>query len=169
MADFARRFASTKQDWVTPDSLFRRLDARFHFTIDLAADSSNAKCARFFDRQADALRQDWSGHTGWLNPPYGDTKGNRLADWVRKAYDETRLAGLHNKAPCTAVLLIPARTNTNWFHDYCMNAQELMLVCGRPRFVGADHGLPQPLALVVFASRHLSLPPQPVRLSSFVI
>ena len=69
----------------------------------------------------------------------------KLSDWVRKAYLETRKAG------CTVVMLIPARTNTRWWHGYCMKAAEIRFLNGRPKFGDAQHGLPQPLAVIVFS------------------
>ena len=139
---FKTKFESRKQEWETPADLFNRLDREFHFDIDLAADATNNKCRRYCNRQVNALTQTWTG-TGWLNPPYGE-KEYRLSDWVRKAYLETRKAG------CTVVMLIPARTNTRWWHDFCMKAAEIRFLNGRPKFGDAPHGLPQPLALVVF-------------------
>ena len=78
----------------------------------------------------------------WLNPPYGETSG-KLSDWIKKAVTEA-------DAGATVVMLIPARTNTNWFHDLCLKRGEVRFVRGRPKFGGADHGLPQPLCLVIF-------------------
>ena len=142
MAGFTNKFDSIKQDWVTPDIFFERLNKEFHFTIDLAASEANTKCKRFFDAEDDALSHDWKG-VGWLNPPYGQKKG-KLSDWVKYAFTQTE------KWKSTVVMFIPARTNTKWFHQYCMKAQELRFVEGRPKFGGAIHGLPQPLVLVVF-------------------
>jgi len=141
---FKTKFESHKQEWETPDDLFDRLDREFHFDIDLAADATNAKCRRYYSRKHNALLQTWRG-TGWLNPPYG-AREHKLSDWVRKAYLETRKPG------CTVVMLIPARTNTRWWHDYCMKAAEIRFLNGRPKFGDAEHGLPQPLALIVFQS-----------------
>jgi len=140
MATFKNKFDSHKQDWPTPDSLFNLLNDEFHFDFDLAADHTNAKCSAYFSVEDDALQQKWLG-TCWLNPPYGVTKP-RLSDWVKKAYQESE--------HCTVVMLIPARTNTRWWHDYCMKATEIRFINGRPKFGDAKHGLPQPLAIVVF-------------------
>ena len=98
----------------------------------------------------------WQG-VGWLNPPYG-AKTGKLSDWVKRAYQETRKEG------CCVVMLIPARTNTKWFHEYCMKASELRFFKGRPKFGDAKHGLPQPLVLVVFKAGSV-LP----KLSSFTV
>jgi phage N-6-adenine-methyltransferase len=149
MAFFKTKFESHKQEWATPNDLFLRLNKEFHFTLDLAADATNTKCDRYYDASIDALVQDWKG-VCWLNPPYG-AKQYKLSNWIKKAYQETQ------KPDCTVVMLIPARTNTRWWHDYCMQAAEIRFLNGRPKFGDAKHGLPQPLALIVF-KLHKGLP-----------
>ena len=143
MASFDGKFVSSRQDWSTPQSLFDALDGEFGFTVDLAAHDLNHKCAIYLGQSQDAMKQEWLG-TGWLNPPYGDS-GYRMEKWVRKAQAESAQHG------STIVMLIPARTNTKWWHECCMSAAEIRFVCGRPKFGDAEHGLPQPLALVIFA------------------
>ena len=136
------RFKTVKQDWETPDDLFNYLNDIYGFTIDLAADSQSTKCEHYFTKEDDALSKTWFG-VGWLNPPYG-TRKPQLKDWVKKAFDETRKEG------CAVVMLMPARTNTAWWHDYCMKAREIRFIKGRPKFKGCIHGLPQPLAIIIF-------------------
>ena len=144
MADFnSNRFQSKRQTYETPEDLFRPLADEFRFTLDVAADAGNAKCAEFFDEAANGLAQYWRG-VCWCNPPYREQ-----SKWVKKAFAEAR-AGR-----ATTVLLVPARTNTGWWHDYCMKG-EVRFLRGRPRFAGCKHGLPQPLALVVFRPGHLA-------------
>jgi len=143
MAKFDGKFESAKQEWTTPAVFFDKLNVEFHCTVDLAADEDNTKCDLFFSTNDDALTKEWIG-VGWLNPPYGGTGRNRLSNWVEKAYTESQ------KHLSTVVMLIPARTNTKWWHDYWMRAKEIKLVLGRPKFGDAKHGLPQPLAIVVF-------------------
>ena len=141
MSGFRGKFASIRNDWTTPEALYREMDAEFGFTLDAAASAENAKAPAFFDKEMDAITRDWAPHTVWLNPPYGE--GYPLSRWVRKAYEES-LNG------ATVVMLIPARTNTNWFHNYCLLHGTVRFIKGRPKFGGADHGLPQPLCFVVF-------------------
>ncbi|MCK9458739.1 MAG: phage N-6-adenine-methyltransferase [Proteobacteria bacterium] len=143
MVNFDSKFNSVKQDWETPDELFNKLDEEFHFNWDLAASESNKKCDLFYSETDNALIQEWKGSC-WLNPPYGDKNG-KLKDWVIKSYKESQ-----KYCTTTIVMLIPARTNTNWWHEYCMKAKEIKFIRGRPKFSGATQGLPQPLALVVF-------------------
>lgn len=143
MAGFNKKFDSIKQDWTTPKILFDKLNKEFNFEYDLAADKDNALCSKFYTKEDDGLKQNWSGIC-WLNPPYGD-KSSKMVDWIKKAYLTTQ-----ENPELTVVMLIPARTNTKWFHNYCMKAAEVRFICGRPKFGDSKHGLPQPLILLVF-------------------
>lgn len=145
MGNFTGKFESRKQEWTTPQDLFDVLNQEFKFTFDLAADQTNTKCTKFYNEKDDALKQEWKGIC-WLNPPYGSKK-YKLENWIKKAASEV------NKHDSTVVMLIPARTNTKWWHTYCMTAFEVRFICGRPKFGGATHGLPQPLALIVFKKK----------------
>lgn len=136
MAQFKTKFESKRQDWETPDELFQPLNKEFGFTLDVCATPENSKCPQFFTIADNALVKDWRG-VCWMNPPFGEQ-----GKWVRKAY-QSALEG------ATVVCLLPSRTNTNWWHDYCMKG-EVRFVRGRPKFKGAEHGLPQPLSIVVF-------------------
>ena len=141
------KFLSSKQDWETPDELFRPLHREFRFTLDAAASATNKKVRRFYSAADDALDQAWAPHATWVNPPFGDP-GSPLSRWVAKAADEASRGA-------TVVMLVPARTNTNWFHDVCLAKGEVRFVRGRPKFSGAREGLPQPLMIVIFRpARH---------------
>lgn len=148
MADFKTKFSTGRQNWETPSSVFDPLNAEFKFTLDVCATEENAKCNRYYTEDDNALSQSWDG-VCWMNPPFGTQSA-----WVKKAYDESQRNGT------TVVCLLPARTNTNWWHSYCMKG-EIRFIKGRPKFKGAEHGLPQPLAIVVFkpaqdtAQKHL--------------
>ena len=136
MADFDNnRFKSTNQSWETPDNLFAALDAQFHFTRDVCASPSNTKCESFWSEEDSCLNKTWDG-VNWMNPPYKNMKV-----FIKKAYEERENA--------ITVCLIPARTNTKWWHELCMQG-EVYFICGRPKFKDCKYGLPQPLALVVF-------------------
>ena len=143
MANFNNKFDSIRQDWDTPHVLFDKLNKEFNFEWDLAASENNKKCDKFFTQEDDGLKQEWNGIC-WCNPPYGDKK-SKMVDWIKKAYNDTQV-----NPNLTVVMLIPARTNTKWFHQYCMKSAELKFICGRPKFGNSTHGLPQPLILVVF-------------------
>lgn len=142
MADLTQeRFAAKSTEYETPQDLFDRLDAEFHFTCDVASSDSNAKCQHHYTVEHDGLRQRWEG-VCWCNPPYG----REMPKWIRKARREAE------NGNATTVMLIPARTNTGWWHDDCLMG-EVRFVRGRPRFNGGKHGLPFPLAIVIFRAK----------------
>lgn len=143
MSGFNDKFVSTKQEWITPPGLFEQLNQEFNFNFDLAADKDNTKCKNFYSVGNDALSKSWENKISWLNPPFG-SKEHKLENWIKKAYLSSQ------NENTTIVMLIPARTNTKWWHTYCMKAKEIKLICGRPKFIGCKHGLPWPLAIIVF-------------------
>ena len=129
---------SSKTDmWETPQWLFDRLNALYHFDVDVCAMPENAKCATYFTPEQDGLAQEWKGIC-WMNPPYG----REIGKWVRKAYESVQ-----NGA--TVVRLLPARTDTAWWHDYCMKGK-ITFLRGRLKFGKATSGAPFPSAIVVF-------------------
>ena len=143
--DMKTLFSSNKSDWETPDWLFDELNAEFRFFWDAAANGQNKKCDCYISMQSDALETPWSevplAYEGawWLNPPYG----REIGKWVRKAWREAQ-NGL------TVVVLCAARTDTEWWHDYAMKADEIRLIRGRLKFKGAPHAAPFPSAILVF-------------------
>ena len=132
-------FSSAKDDWETPQELFDELDAQYHFTLDAASSDANAKCQKHYTIADDGLHKSWGGETVWLNPPYG--KG--IKAWVRKAWEEGQ------KEHTTVVCLLPARTDTAWFHDYCAYG-DVQFIRGRLKFGGCKNNAPFPSMLVVF-------------------
>lgn len=130
-------FSSATDLWATPQDLFDRLHAKHQFTLDACASPENAKCAAYFTEEIDGLQQNWTG-TVWMNPPYGRTIGA----WTKKAY-ESSIAG------ATVVCLVPARTDTAWWHDYAMKG-EIEFLRGRLKFGGHKNNAPFPSAVVVF-------------------
>ena len=132
-------FTSNTDMWETPQELFDELDREFHFTLDVCAVPENAKCERYFTPAQNGLKQDWTrGGEGtvYMNPPYG--RGIGL--WVRKA------------AECgvTAVCLLPARTDTAWFHDYIYGKAEIRFIRGRLKFGNSKNSAPFPSMIVIF-------------------
>lgn len=117
--------SSKKMDYCTPGGFFRELDKEFHFTLDAAATEKSAKCAAFYTPETDGLNSPWNldGGAVFCNPPYG----REIGKWVRKAWEEA-------KSGITIVLLIPARTDTNYFHDYILGQAEIRWVRGRIHF-----------------------------------
>ena len=137
-------YASSKTcEWETPRLYFEMLDRIYKFDLDVCATKENAKCKRFFTKEQDGLKQKWDG-TCWMNPPYG----REIGAWVRKAY-ESSLEG------ATVVCLLPARTDTAWWHDYAMKGK-ITFLRGRLKFGGSKNSAPFPSAVVVFRPTHPS-------------
>jgi phage N-6-adenine-methyltransferase len=130
-------FTSNTPEWETPLDLFNKLDDEFNFTLDVCATPENAKCEEYFTREIDGLSQEWRG-VCWMNPPYG----RKIGKWIKKAYEES-LNG------ATVVCLLPARTDTKWFHDYCMKG-EIRFIKGRVHFCNHKTGAPFPSMVVIF-------------------
>jgi len=132
-------FSSQTDLWSTPQDFFDQLDQEFQFTIDVCATRENAKCNQFFSPEWDGLTATWTG-VCWMNPPYG----RAIKHWVKKAY-ESSLQG------ATVVCLLPSRTDTSWWHDYCMKG-EIRFIRGRLKFGGQKNSAPFPSAVVIFRS-----------------
>jgi len=131
-------FMSRSVEYETPDWLFRALQAEFGFTLDPACTHENAKCKKHFTKEQDGLRQDWAGHSVFLNPPYG----REIGKWVSKAH-QSSLAG------ALVVCLLPARTDTRWWHDNVTRG-EIRFLRGCLRFGNATNSAPFPSAIVIF-------------------
>ena len=130
-------FSSATDDWATPQDFFDALNLEFQFDLDVCASVTNAKCERFFTIDDDGLAQQWVG-VCFMNPPYGRTIGK----WMAKAVSEWQ-------AGATVVCLVPARTDTNWWHTYAMQG-EIRFIKGRLKFGGSKNAAPFPSAVVIF-------------------
>ena len=137
-------FSSRSCEWETPQWLFDQLDEEFHFTIDVAANQENHKCDRYYTAEDDGLSKSWEGETVWLNPPYGI----EARKWVKKAYEESLKHGI------TVVMLIPARTDTKWFHQYIYGKVEVRFLKGRLKFGEAKNPAPFPSMICVWRGKH---------------
>lgn len=133
-------FSSKTDEWATPHELFNYLDSIYHFTLDVCADEENHKCAKYFTREDDGLKQNWDG-VFWMNPPYG----REIGKWVEKAYNEAYKPNKNN----IGVLLLPARTDTKWFHKYCVKGT-VIFIKGRLKFGDGKNSAPFPSMIVVF-------------------
>ena len=131
-------FTSNSAEWATPTDFFDRLDREFHFTLDPCATPENAKCKRFFTKQQNGLLQSWAGETVFCNPPYG----REIKHWIKKAHEEA-------EAGATVVLLIPARTDTAYFHDYINGRYEVRFIRGRLHFNDSKQSAPFPSMIVI--------------------
>lgn len=134
-------FSSERQDWETPPDFFKKYNDAFNFTLDACATPQNAKCQNYFTKEDDGLTKDWQGHRVWCNPPYG----REIAKWVKKAREEAQ------KPHTIVVMLLPARTDTAWFHDYIKRQAAVEFVRGRIKFVGAKSAASFPSMVVTFA------------------
>lgn len=115
-------------EWGTPRDLFIKLDEEFSFDLDPASSHTNAKCERHYTEVEDGLIQAWDGSV-FVNPPYGAV----IAQWVEKAIQESHR--------CTRiVMLLPARTDTKWFHRLLGIGAEVRFVRGRLRFESEGGG-----------------------------
>ena len=134
---------SQTDDWATPQNLFDELDAIHHFTLDVAASSTNHKTAHWFglDHEdpllRDGLAMSWENNRVWCNPPYG----RQIKDWVKKAH--------HESVNSEIVMLLPARTDTAWFHDYAIR-HKVTFMRGRVKFGDGKASAPFPSILVEF-------------------
>ncbi len=129
--------------WETPQDLFDKLDTEFGFDLDVCAMECNAKCDRYFTKEQDGLLRTWTG-VCWMNPPYG----RGINKWIKKAYRASQ-------AGATVVCLVPARTETSWFQDYCLKG-EVRFVRGRLWFKKPDGKTGRPRfgsAVVIFRPR----------------
>lgn len=127
---------SSKTDlWETPQALFEELNLEFGFQTDVCALPENAKCEVFYTPEQDGLSQEWTG-VCWCNPPYG----RQIGKWVKKAAE----------SDATVVMLLPARTDTKWFHDYILPNAEIRFIKGRLKFGGSKNGAPFPSMICIF-------------------
>ena len=128
-------FMSKTDEWETPQGFFDKLNTEFGFTLDVCATPKNTKCVRYFSKADDGLRLSWADERCWMNPPYG----REIGKWMKKAKDSGALV----------VCLVPARTDTAWWHDYVIKG-EVRFIRGRLKFGGQKNSAPFPSAVVIF-------------------
>lgn len=132
-------FSSKSCEWETPQELFDNLDAKYHFTLDVCATYDNRKCQYYFSKEEDGLKQDWGKHVVWCNPPYG----REIGKWVLKCFQHWQNGGI-------AVMLLPSRTDTQWFHEFVYGYARIEFIRGRLKFGGSVHNAPFPSMLVFY-------------------
>jgi site-specific DNA-methyltransferase (adenine-specific) len=133
--------SSNSDEWTTPDDLFKELNRNFSFTLDTATNGENSKCDKFFTPSENGLIQSWEGERTFTNPPH-----SIISDWVKKNYEESK------KDTQPKVMLIPARTDTQYFSKYCSLASNLYFIKGRLKFSDSKNSAPFPSVIVVFHS-----------------
>lgn len=138
-------FSSASDEWPTPQDFFDKCNAEFGpLDLDVCATAENAKCPRYFTKADDGLAQVWSGRV-WMNPPYG----REIGAWMAKAWRSSQAGAL-------VVCLVPARTDTAWWHDYAAKGA-VRFIRGRLKFGGHKNSAPSPSALVVFSPPNTSV------------
>lgn len=150
-----------KDEWGTPDYLFRPLHERWQFTVDAAADAMNTKLHRFWTKEDDGLAQSWRGETVWCNPPYSE-----YDRWIEKAADSCVLGNadvLFDRGAyiplvrTRVVMLLPNALEKKVFHRWKGHIAEVWFIKGRVKFIGGgQHGPNFGSALLVFDSQHQS-------------
>jgi phage N-6-adenine-methyltransferase len=139
-------FMSDSNEWETPQDFFDKLNEEFKFTLDPCATNHNAKCNKYYTKQDDGLLQDWGGERVFMNPPYG----REIGKWVKKAYQESLKGAI-------VVCLIPARTDTSYYHDYIFPYAEIRFIRSRMKFKHQNQekadNAPFPSAIVIFDNK----------------
>lgn len=132
-------FTSKTDLWATPKAFFDQLNKEFKFTLDPCATKENAKCKKFYTEADNGLAQSWDNERVFMNPPYGKT----ISQWIKKA-SEVR-GGV-------VVCLLPARTDTRYFHDYIYQKKnvEIRFIKGRLKFGDSKNSAPFPSMVVIF-------------------
>ena len=136
-------FSSKTDLWSTPNDFFDKLNDEFHFTLDPCSTHENAKCYKHFTEEENGLLQDWGNEVVFCNPPYG----RQIKYWVKKAYEESQ------KDNTKVVMLIPARTDTIYFHEYIYHKAEIRFIKGRLKFGNAKNSAPFPSMVVIFEQK----------------
>ena len=129
-------FSSATDEWSTPQDVFDKLNEEFSFTLDPCANDTNHKCKKYFTKTENGLLQNWDDEIVFCNPPYG----REIGKWVKKAAE----------SKATVVMLLPARTDTKWFHDYIYEKAEIRFIKGRLKFGEAQNSAPFPSMVVIF-------------------
>ena len=133
-------FTSNNNEWGTPVEFYNKLDKEFHFTLDVCASLENHKCNKFFTKEQNGLIQEWKDEVAFCNPPYG----REISKWVEKCYRQHQI---HN---ITVVMLLPARTDTKWFHNFIYHKSEIRFIKGRLKFNDQNNPAPFPSMVVVY-------------------
>lgn len=136
--------SSNGDEWSTPDNIYKQLDAEFRFNLDPCANDINHKCDKYYTIENDGLSHTWEGCRVFCNPPYSN-----IDKWVEKAYRESR----HDNT--IVVLLIPARTDTRYFHNFIYNRAEIRFIKGRLKFNQSKDNAPFPSIVVIYRGAYV--------------
>lgn len=142
--------SSQDMTWQTPPEVWQDVLNRLgleQFDLDPCSpgQSSPIPCTNRFTVADNGLSQCWGapGSTVWVNPPYGKA----LSVWIDKIIQES-CRGIK------IIVLVPARTGTNWWYKALSGGGKPEFLRGRLRFIGPDgeRGDPAPFdsALIWF-------------------
>ena len=149
-------FSTGNQEHETPQDLYDQLHREFGFDLDPASTEANHKAVNYFTKEDDGLSKDWTvfgnGYMGgrvYCNPPYG----REIGKWVAKARQEVESGNAR-----IVVMLLPARTDTRWFHDYIWDLKnhkpqsgvEIRFLKGRLQFQRTKSSAPFPSMIIIF-------------------
>lgn len=137
-------FSSQTDEWATPQEAFDQLNNEFAFNLDPCATDENHKCEDYYTAEQDGLRYSWRGKRVFCNPPYSE-----IGKWTEKCYREGQ------KDNTIVVMLIPARTDTTYFHNYIYHRAEIRFLKGRLKFGGAENPAPFPSMVVIFRGAYV--------------
>lgn len=132
-------YSSESSEWETPTDFFEELNAKYKFTLDPCCTKKSAKCKKFYTKKENGLIQSWRGERVFMNPPYGQ----EISQWVKKAWTE-----FYTHDRVFIVALLPARTDTKWFHDYIYRIAQIEFIKGRLKFGDSKNSAPFPSMLV---------------------
>lgn len=137
--DHSGLFTSNKKDWTTPKDLFNELNNKYNFTLDVCADDNNHLCDKYFTKENSCLKNTWFGETCFMNPPYG----REIGKFIEAAF-------YHYVNGTKIVMLLPARTDTIWFHKYIYNKPYIRIefLKGRLKFGNSKQNAPFPSMIV---------------------
>ena len=131
--------SSNTDEWATPQAFFDELNKEFNFDLDPCATHENHKCNYYITKEQDGLKTSWKGHRVFCNPPYG----SEIGKWVEKAYNENKDNNVF------IVMLLPARTDTRWFHNWIYKKHEIRFIKGRLKFNDGPKAAPFPSMIVI--------------------
>jgi len=143
-------YSSASNEWGTPQALFEVLDKYYHFTLDPCATKENHKCKKYYTIEDNGLSKDWGEEVVFMNPPY--SRGEQ-SKWIKKAWESSKKGAI-------VVCLIPSRTETKWFYDYCSHATGIIFLVGRVKFLQngkPTSSAPFPSCIIIFAGNNLNL------------
>lgn len=135
--------SSKTGEWATPQNFYNELNNKYHFTLDPCATFENHKCEKYYTKEDNGLLKIWKGERVFCNPPYG----REIGKWVEKAFNENQNNNVF------IVLLLPARTDTKWFHDYIYMKHKIKFIKGRLKFNDGKQSAPFPSMLVILESK----------------